>query len=57
MKIDWKTYNPGNFYDEMISTPGNARVASRGLASYLQSLSDKELASPRDQNKSHEHGL
>ena len=44
MKIDWKTYNPGNLYDEMISTPGNARIASRGLASYLQSLSDKELA-------------
>jgi uncharacterized circularly permuted ATP-grasp superfamily protein len=44
MKIDWKTYNPGKFYDEMISTPGNARTASRGLASYLQSLTDKELA-------------
>ena len=44
MKIDWKNYQPGEFYDETISTPGHPRTASRGLASYLQSLSERELA-------------
>jgi len=44
MKIDWKNYQPGDFYDETISTPGHPRTASRGLASYLQSLSERELA-------------
>jgi uncharacterized circularly permuted ATP-grasp superfamily protein len=44
MKIDWKNYQPGDFYDEMISTPGHPRAAARGLASYLQSLSERELA-------------
>jgi uncharacterized circularly permuted ATP-grasp superfamily protein len=44
MQIDWKKYNPGDFYDEMISTPGNPRVASRALANYLQSLSPNGLA-------------
>jgi uncharacterized circularly permuted ATP-grasp superfamily protein len=44
MQIDWKKYNPGDFYDEMISTPGNPRVASRALANHLQSLSPNGLA-------------
>ena len=40
MSIDWKDYIPGDFYDELISTPGNARVSARGLTSYLASLTD-----------------
>ena len=43
MRVNWKTYNPGKFYDEMISSPGHARKASRGLASYLRSLTHEEL--------------
>lgn len=43
-KIDWKQYHPGQFYDELISTPGNARIASRGLIAYLKKFSEKRLA-------------
>jgi len=43
MEIDWKNYEPGEFYDEMISTPGNPRLASRAVANYLQKLSSKQL--------------
>lgn len=43
MKIDWENYDPGEFYDEMISSPGNPRSATRSIASYLQKLSDKQL--------------
>ncbi|MFZ0469620.1 MAG: circularly permuted type 2 ATP-grasp protein [Thiogranum sp.] len=44
MRIDWKQYDPGDFYDEVISSPGQPRVAARGLANYLKSLSDQQLA-------------
>jgi len=44
MEIDWKTYDPGKFYDEMISSPGNPRQSSRSVAGYLQRLSAKQLA-------------
>ena len=43
MEIDWKNYDPGEFYDEMISSPGNPRLASRSVANYLQRLSAKQL--------------
>ncbi len=43
MRIDWSRYDPGKFYDELISTPGNPRTASRSLATYLGSLSDQQL--------------
>ena len=43
MPIDWKTYQPGAFHDEMISSPGYPRKAARVLARYLASLSDEEL--------------
>lgn len=43
MSIKWKDYNPGDFFDEVISSPGNARLPAKGLASYLQSLDDNEL--------------
>jgi uncharacterized circularly permuted ATP-grasp superfamily protein len=44
MRIDWNQYDPGDFYDEMISSPGNSRVAARVLANYLKSLGDQQLA-------------
>jgi uncharacterized circularly permuted ATP-grasp superfamily protein len=43
--IDWNDYDPGNFYDEIISSPGHARAASRGLVSYLRKQSLKYLGS------------
>ena len=43
MAIDWKKYDPGECYDELISTPGYARAATRNLAAWLRSLTDEEL--------------
>ena len=43
MSIDWKNYDPGEFYDELISTPGYARAPARNLTSWLRSLSHEEL--------------
>ncbi len=43
MSISWKTYNPGEFYDELISSPGYPRKAARKLTRYLSSLSHTEL--------------
>ena len=43
MRVNWKTYNPGNFFDEIISSPGYARKPARSLAGYLQSLTHEEL--------------
>jgi len=43
MRVNWKTYNPGPFYDEIISSPGYARKPARRLASYLRSLTHEEL--------------
>ncbi|MFA5495665.1 MAG: circularly permuted type 2 ATP-grasp protein [Porticoccaceae bacterium] len=48
MTIDWKSYSPGNFYDEIISSPGNARIPARRLVSYLSSLNDEELLERRE---------
>jgi len=45
MQIDWKSYNPGDFYDEIISSPGYGRKPSRRLVSYLGSLKSGELSS------------
>ncbi|MEX2470322.1 MAG: circularly permuted type 2 ATP-grasp protein [Pseudohongiellaceae bacterium] len=43
MRVNWKSYNPGDFYDELISSPGYARKHARRLASYLRSLTHEEL--------------
>ncbi|MDP1930522.1 MAG: circularly permuted type 2 ATP-grasp protein, partial [Gammaproteobacteria bacterium] len=43
MRIDWKSYNPGAFYDELISSPGHARKPGRILAKYLGSLKSEDL--------------
>ena len=47
MGIDWKRYKPGEHYDELISSPGNARAPARRLASYLGSLGQDELEARR----------
>lgn len=44
MRIDWKSYQCEAFYDELISSPGNARQSARKLATYLASLSSEELS-------------
>ncbi len=44
VRINWQTYEPGSFYDELISEPGEPRRASEGLAKYLQSLTPTQLA-------------
>jgi uncharacterized circularly permuted ATP-grasp superfamily protein len=44
MRIDWKQYDPGNLYDELIGSAGAPRPAARVLANYLKSLSDQQLA-------------
>lgn len=48
MPIDWKSYQPGTFHDELISSPGYPRKAGRVLAKYLASLSDEELKQRHD---------
>lgn len=48
MPIDWKSYHPGNFHDELISSPGYPRKAARVLAKYLASLGDEELKHRQD---------
>ena len=45
MTIDWKTYSSSHFFDELISSPGNARRPAKKLVSYLRALSEEDLAS------------
>ena len=43
MRVNWKTYNPRPFFDEIISSPGYARKPAKKLASYLRLLTHEEL--------------
>ncbi|MFO8153637.1 circularly permuted type 2 ATP-grasp protein [Thioalkalivibrio sp.] len=43
MSIDWKSYDPSPFYDELIAAPGKPRPVARKLMEYLSSLDDREL--------------
>ncbi|RRJ83999.1 circularly permuted type 2 ATP-grasp protein [Aestuariirhabdus litorea] len=43
MNIDWEGYDPGPFYDELISAPGKARGPAGKLVSYLQSQTLEKL--------------
>ncbi len=47
MSIDWKQYDSGGFFDELISSPGNARAPARKLANYLAGLDEDELEKRR----------
>ena len=56
--IDWGDYDPGDFYDEIISSPGNARAAARSLVSFVRKMSMKHLASRQQREAvAEEHGL
>ncbi|MDO3384096.1 circularly permuted type 2 ATP-grasp protein [Gilvimarinus algae] len=44
MQIDWRDYDSGEFYDELISSPGHPRKVSRQLAKYLASLTGDDIA-------------
>ena len=43
--IDWTNYDPGEFYDEIISAPGRARPATRSLAAFMRKQTIKHLIS------------
>lgn len=45
MSIPWNEYEPGAFYDEIISSPGNARKPAQKLLSYFKSLSEEDINS------------
>jgi uncharacterized circularly permuted ATP-grasp superfamily protein len=47
MTLDWKHYDSGALFDELISSPGNARAPARRLVAYLASLGDAEIESRR----------
>ncbi len=47
MSINWQEYDPKGYFDELISSPGNARIAARKLVSYLGSLTEEELEARR----------
>lgn len=43
MSIDWRSYDPAPFYDELIASKGKPRGPSRHLTDYLSSLDDAEI--------------
>jgi uncharacterized circularly permuted ATP-grasp superfamily protein len=43
MSIDWKSYDPNGFYDEMIHSAGKPRALALDMIKHLQSLSSDEL--------------
>ncbi len=43
MKEAWGRYDAGDFYDELMSSPGNARKPARKLVAYLKSLGQEDL--------------
>ena len=45
MTIDWESYDPNGFYDDMMSGPGHPRDVGRVVARYLASLSTEEVRS------------
>jgi uncharacterized circularly permuted ATP-grasp superfamily protein len=43
MKINWSSYDPGSSYDELIAAPGEPRACGSKLATYLSSLTARQL--------------
>ncbi|AUN95377.1 circularly permuted type 2 ATP-grasp protein [Pseudazoarcus pumilus] len=43
MSIDWKTYDPTPFHDELIAQRGRPRPAAKVLTDYLAGLDDEEI--------------
>ncbi|MDH5275577.1 MAG: circularly permuted type 2 ATP-grasp protein [Gammaproteobacteria bacterium] len=48
MKINWGAYDPGSHYDELIAAPGQPRPGGTALATYLSSLTAKQLRARQD---------
>lgn len=44
MAIDWKNYEVGQFFDELVESPGKFRPYAKELCEYLAQLSDVELS-------------
>ena len=44
MTIAWNEYDPNGFYDELISSPGNARAPAKKLFNYLKTLDGGDIA-------------
>ncbi|PLW81812.1 hypothetical protein CWI75_13770 [Kineobactrum sediminis] len=47
MNESWKSYQAGNFFDELITPAGQPRTAARGAIRLLQGLSVQEMADRR----------
>lgn len=43
----WKNYQTGDFYDEVMSSPGNARKPAKKLVSYFRSMTDENIEARR----------
>jgi uncharacterized circularly permuted ATP-grasp superfamily protein len=43
MNIDWHSYDPNGFFDELFAAPGVARPAARALSEYLATLGIPQL--------------
>jgi len=45
MSMNWKDYSSGEFFDELMSSPGNARKPAKKLVSQFKALSEEDIAS------------
>ncbi|MDX1560542.1 MAG: circularly permuted type 2 ATP-grasp protein, partial [Marinobacter sp.] len=41
--IDWKNYDPNDFYDELIAAKGSPRPAATAITDYLGNLGSDEI--------------
>jgi uncharacterized circularly permuted ATP-grasp superfamily protein len=48
MNNSWKSYNTGNFFDELITDKGKPRVVARQAVNMLRSLSQDEMSTLRN---------
>jgi len=44
MKIEWESYDPGAFWDELMLGPGQPRPGAESVVGYLGSLTERQLA-------------
>ncbi|KAA1171938.1 circularly permuted type 2 ATP-grasp protein [Marinobacter salinexigens] len=47
MTMDWKSYDPNGFFDELVSHDGSIRPPAKQLVTYLESLPPEEIESRR----------
>lgn len=43
MTMNWKDYSSGDFFDELMSSPGNPRRPAKKLISHLKNLSEEDI--------------